>query len=483
MPSPAGRGRRVRAAGEGASIRGIWRRAEIPRDDAPSPADLRSASPGRREAWNAPLLALILLSLLAPRPAHANGAFPESQRIFAPADRPGELLLATNFGLISSPDDGQRWQWICEHGDVLLGSRYEQGGPRLYAAAPVGLALSDDGGCSWRHSLELEAALVSDLFAEPGNGDRLWVVARKRDVAAGEGPSLFLSTDGGATFGAPRYTVPAGAAIDGVEAARSDPRRVYLTVRRGGESRSEFVRSDDGGATWRSFTAPVIGANPVRIAAVDPADPDRVYLRVQGFPDEALGLTTDGGATITTPLIVPRGQLTAFVRRADASLLAAAVETRRRRGPAPVDRRRRPLRAPRNPLSPRALAERGGRLIAATDNVSDGFAIAASTDARAWSPLFHYSDVAAVKACPGIAEVPAICQPSCELQVARGLFSAELCSPPAEPVDAAADAPAVPAPQSGCGCRVAGRVAGQFSGPAALLMLAFAALVWRRPKR
>lgn len=74
--------------------------------------------------------------------ARANGAFPDSLRIFAPADRPAEIILATNFGLIMSKDDGATWDWVCEHGDGFLANLYQlAAGPsrRMFAVAPAGL--------------------------------------------------------------------------------------------------------------------------------------------------------------------------------------------------------------------------------------------------------------------------------------------------------------------------------------------------------
>jgi len=50
----------------------------------------------------------------AARPALGNGAFPDSQAVITPAERPHEILLATNFGLITSTDDGRSWTWSCE---------------------------------------------------------------------------------------------------------------------------------------------------------------------------------------------------------------------------------------------------------------------------------------------------------------------------------------------------------------------------------
>ena len=42
----------------------------------------------------------------APSPARANGAFPDAENILTPADRPQEIVLVTNFGLVTSTDGG-----------------------------------------------------------------------------------------------------------------------------------------------------------------------------------------------------------------------------------------------------------------------------------------------------------------------------------------------------------------------------------------
>src|SRR5262245_57919580 len=97
-------------------------------------------------------MALAGLLLGSAGTARGNGAFPDSFRVFVPAERPDEIVLATNFGLISSIDGGHAWRWVCEHDDGLFGARYDMGPgalPRLYAAVPSGMAASDDEACSW----------------------------------------------------------------------------------------------------------------------------------------------------------------------------------------------------------------------------------------------------------------------------------------------------------------------------------------------
>src|SRR5205823_2726073 len=58
--------------------------------------------------------------------ARANGAFPDSESILTPDDRPQQILLVTNFGLISSADNGKTWLWSCEQQGNALGAFYQQ---------------------------------------------------------------------------------------------------------------------------------------------------------------------------------------------------------------------------------------------------------------------------------------------------------------------------------------------------------------------
>ena len=61
--------------------------------------------------------------------AWANGAFPDSSAILLSADRPDQIILATNFGLIISEDDGQTWSWTCEQAATVSGALYQVGPP------------------------------------------------------------------------------------------------------------------------------------------------------------------------------------------------------------------------------------------------------------------------------------------------------------------------------------------------------------------
>src|SRR6185369_8582440 len=98
----------------------------------------------------APAVAILLGTHGAP--ARADGAFPDSQRILVPEDRPDTIVLATNFGLVVSEDGGALWRYACETLDTSGGHLYSLGpapDDRVYAISTSGVATSRDLGCSW----------------------------------------------------------------------------------------------------------------------------------------------------------------------------------------------------------------------------------------------------------------------------------------------------------------------------------------------
>ena len=77
--------------------------------------------------------------VLTPHLARADGAFPNGQSILVPADRPDEIVLATNFGLVTSEDAGRTWLYSCEQAATSYGRLYQMGpapAHRLFAMRP-----------------------------------------------------------------------------------------------------------------------------------------------------------------------------------------------------------------------------------------------------------------------------------------------------------------------------------------------------------
>jgi hypothetical protein len=410
------------------------------------------------------LLVALPVTLLAGRAA-GNGAFPDSQAVLTPVERPHQILLATNFGLIASDDDGRRWTWSCEQDPRGTRNLYQLGpapGLRLFARDAGGLVFTDDGGCRWiTATSSFDGAVISDAFPDPTNDQRVLAVAAPRGGAAGR-YLVLESSDGGATFTETRYTAAADDAVSGVEIARADPAVAYLVLLGGTNLEPRLARTTDRGASWqeRDLTA-ALGTGSVLLVAVDAADPTKVFLQVNRATANLLAVVEGGGTTVTTPLTLDGGFMTAFLQTDDGVILvsgligADAVLYRSRDGARTFEA---------VPAPPRlwGLSQRAGTIFGAA-RAGESFALATSIDeGTTWQPLMRYADVEAIAAC-----VQVQCQDPCLLQASRSLWSQEICAP-AQPADgAAADglphdasgdgaADAGPPRQSGagCGCRL-----------------------------
>src|SRR4029079_2426851 len=153
------------------------------------------------------VVALVLSA--APAAAYANGAFPDSENILTPADRPQEIILVTNFGLVTSADNGKTWLWSCEQDGNALGMLYQLTPlprNRLFAVSNHNVVYADDGSCGWRVGGGAVAGQsITDAYLDPVTGTRMMAIGVASQVY-----SLFQSTDSGATFAPALYTAPTG---------------------------------------------------------------------------------------------------------------------------------------------------------------------------------------------------------------------------------------------------------------------------------
>jgi hypothetical protein len=370
-------------------------------------------------------LALVVAALVigAPAMARGDGAFPAGQGVLVPADRPQEIVLVTNFGLVLSEDAGATWTWSCEQDANALGTLYQLGPEprrRLFAVANQEVVYSDDETCSWQVAGGLLVGqAVTDLFPDPTNADRVVAIG----VANGVG-SVFESQDGGTTFGATLYQAAAGEVIESVEISRSDPSTVYATLIDQNEH-PKLARTSDGGVTWTvNDLAADLGAGLVRIIAVDPDDADTVLLRWSSLADgEALAVTHDGGATTSTPLSIPH-YFTSFARLPDGTLvLSAAVAVSPAVQAGLFVSHDGAATFEENDAVPGvvALAQRDGLLYAATDNFADGYALGASSDGGfTWQRVVRFDQIGSIMAC---LQTNPQCQASCEALAGNGLGS------------------------------------------------------------
>ena len=389
-------------------------------------------------------LVLGLVALAAPRPARANGAFPESYQIVLPADRPRQIVLATNFGLILSDDDGATWTWTCERDVTAMGS--------LYGVAPapldrffsmstiVGLAYSDDDSCTWATSGgSLATILASDYFVDPTNALRVYAIGKPAsdDTAPAQ---VVASDDGGKTFGAALFTAPAGLTFSGIESARSDPRTIYLATYTTG-NHPRLRKSIDGGATWTELDVePTLGTFTFRIIAVDPNDASVLTVRVIETTGESLAISRDGGVTFTKMFTIA-GQLKAYARLDSGTIVVAGLLAVDGVGYRSTDDGKTftswtPLTesdagvpdvsadgGASRPPHLLALAARGGKLYAAAKNFTDDWALGVSTDEGVtFERIARYRDVGSIRPC-----AQAVCLDSCKMQAAAQVWPDAVC--------------------------------------------------------
>jgi photosystem II stability/assembly factor-like uncharacterized protein len=154
----------------------------------------------------------------------------------------------------------------------------------LYAAGDGGVALSRDGGDSWRllGSGRFDALTVYDLVADPFDARTLW---------AGTDSGLVLSRDRGTTWEPVPIPAPAAQALESLALDPTTRGTVLAGFHPPGDlDRGELLRSADGGATWTVSLRDV----DVRALVFEPGTPGMVYAGGDRF---GVLLSRDGGAT------------------------------------------------------------------------------------------------------------------------------------------------------------------------------------------
>ena len=73
-----------------------------------------------------------------------------------------------------------------------------------------------------------------------------------------------------------------------VEIAPSRKERIYASGRGPFPLFGVIARSDDGGGSWETSSFELKGTRGVYISAVDPANPDVLYARLDGDPGDTL---------------------------------------------------------------------------------------------------------------------------------------------------------------------------------------------------
>jgi MYXO-CTERM domain-containing protein len=423
-----------------------------------------------RTPWVAAAAAASML--LAVSPAAANGRFPASNHVFFSPSDPKLVVLRATFGVLFSPDSGATWRWLCEDVLGLPSTSVEDptfamtANGTLFAGTSHGLLLSPNTGCDWRMAGEgLAGQAIVDIAIRPDSPHSLVVLAQPRNGnggsgdASGQGAQVYASTDDGATWSVRGTAINASVTTSTLDVAATDPHRLYVAGYRvaGATLTPLLLVSTDDGLHWTErSTPPLVNEVNVYIAAVDPTNADRVYIRTEG--QSRLFVTSDAGRTFQVPFSSLKGQMLGFALSPDGSKIYAGsredglfVAARSSLGsPGAFQNKNSNVRV-------QCLATRGAELWACADEPSGFIAGVSSDDGATFAAKFQFSDVKAPIACAADA-AGAQCVGYLFQQVCGSLGDSGCSSDDggANGTDAGKTPPIAPKSRSSCGCTGAG---------------------------
>lgn len=277
---------------------------------------------------------------LSAQPARANGRLPGATELTVNRSDPRHLVARATFGMVQSFDGGESWQWICERAVNVSG---EADPPVAVTADDTivllppasGALVSRDRGCTWSPAVAplLDRRAV-DLTVDPSEPARVLVIASAVDSIDARGvvayANALLETRDNAQTWSELSQLPANFFAETIEIAASDPDRIYV----GGTSSADptlglVQRSEDGGRTWRENSVQLpAGSGSMFISAVDPRDPDRLWVRLPARGDRfgilpvSLIVSSDKGESWATLTATEHQAMLGFALSPDGTRLA-----------------------------------------------------------------------------------------------------------------------------------------------------------------
>ncbi|HTB75378.1 MAG TPA: MYXO-CTERM sorting domain-containing protein [Polyangiaceae bacterium] len=261
------------------------------------------------------------LAVLSARPAAASRSPSIHGIVFSPSD-PNLVVARASYGILPSHDNGGSWSYLCDDALGLIGDSYDDPVIGLTAGNALvvglggesnqGLEVSPDVGCSWSCvGGPLARQAIADSVVRPDKPHVALVLAWTHSasdagisVVSGQ---VFQSADDGAHWAALGNPIDPSISVQTIDVSRADASgnySIYVSGMR--DQTASLLISNDEGGTWTEHPLPAFDPtteNSLDIGGVDPADPERLYLRTRAPAtggQSRLFMTTDGGASFTT---------------------------------------------------------------------------------------------------------------------------------------------------------------------------------------
>ncbi len=341
--------------------------------------------------------ATVLAGLVAPNVALANGRFPSAEQLVVDPTDPNHIAVQVTYGFINTRDGGVSWTWTCEdaagYGGVLDPpiALLDQG--VLIAGVFDGLVVASPDGCSLAFDPTLQGKFVVDVSASK-NDPRRAIAIHSNGLGQNQFDTrLWASADGGTTWAQAGAALPADFLALTADAAPSNEQRVYLSgfvIESSDSYVGSLARSSDGGQTWEIVDIPGSANNSgPYLAAVDPNDPDTIYVRLDGDIGQLL-VSRDAGDTWET-VYTATSRLLGFALSADGSKVRVGTETDGIHAASSTDLAFTQV----STLGTRCLTWSGDVLYACAKEAVAGFTIGKSLDGGVtFEPIHHLSCLA-----------------------------------------------------------------------------------------